>query len=525
MAADLYIDTTSAKILSSPSSLVAKDFLLFFYGDTIPLNLNFFKQTGSQSIPLEALDFSGKQITVSVGSVNSGSLVSSTVWSDSSPFTAAISVVNSGSSSSNAQQQLNYTGSSSSGAFTLTMPPTTGTFSTSPTATVFTTASNHGLVVGQTVFLSWTGFQIPAFSNSFQNSGNYLVASIPTSTTFTVSLNGSNLSPAANLALFTDATNSTSSTVIGLSGNTFSTATAHGFSVNDVVSFAQDGIFTGVASGTNYYIQAVPSSTTFTLAATSGGAAITGISFSSLVGSWSTTALTTTTIDLSSTAAQIQSQLTSLSSIGTGNVVVSGVAPSFSITFVNALANVAIAPLVLSATSLSQHYKTGSLTLSGPALLQAVNSEASLILEISTNYNGATQTLAQCPLVIAPSLSQGASLSTSGIATGYITNPLTVGADYTFGVLPVNQGDGSPLDVTNCSLAASLYTSEGGSLIANLSVTMPSVIGNPMVCLLPASSTASFSLLSPQTWYLKLLLTRADGSVLPMGSGNVQVIP
>ena len=235
--------------------------------------------------------------------------------------------------------------------------------------------------------------------------------------------------------------------------------------------------------------------------------------------------LTTSSIDVVSSASQIQQTLALLPTIGSGNVIVSGSAPNFTISFVNSLAQVAISPLILGATLLSQPYKRGSLTLSGEALLQAVNLSSSLILEVSSQYNGTIQTLAQCPINILPSLTYGSEISKLNIDEGFITQPLVVGADYSFSILPVNQKDGSPFDLSGASMSANLYISSGGDLVSRLNVTMPTSVGDPIFCLLSANQTSQFSILTQQTWYLKLLLTRADGSVLTLGSGNVAVIP
>ncbi len=63
---------------------------------------------------------------------------------------------------------------------------------------------------------------------------------------------------------------------------TFTTPTAHGFAVNDPISFTTDSSLpTQIVSGTTYFIKTIPTTTTFTISATSGGTAITTLSVAS----------------------------------------------------------------------------------------------------------------------------------------------------------------------------------------------------------------------------------------------------
>lgn len=63
-------------------------------------------------------------------------------------------------------------------------------------------------------------------------------------------------------------------TIVAATG-VFTTALAHGLSVNDPVQVATVVTTTGITASTTYYVKTVPSSTTFTLSATAGGAALT----------------------------------------------------------------------------------------------------------------------------------------------------------------------------------------------------------------------------------------------------------
>ena len=528
MAIDLYVDTTSHKLLSSSINLTPLEDLAFYYGDSVELNLNFLHETGIVNAPVSSLDLTGLPVTVSLGSIQTGPVISSSLWTDSSDVTMSVAVSVTGSESTNAQQTLTFSDVPSSGSFALTLAGTTGNFTTSANATVFSTSENHGLVVGQTIALSWSTFEIPAFSTSVPYNGTFFVNSIPTSTTFTVanSPGGSAISPAASLGIFSDATNGQTATVIGLTSNTFTTSSSHGFSVGDSISFSQSGIFSGITANTLYYVRDVPSGTSFTLSETAGGSMLTGISFSSFTGSYSIPSQTSSLIQAKCSASEIQSALSAISGIGSGNVLVTGTSPNFSINFVNALANVPIAVLAVTSSLNSAPYKSGILTLAGTALLNLVkNAAASIVLEITTSVNGLNQTLAQYPVTILPSLSVGIGSVNGLTGSTYITQPIVLGADYSFGILPTNQTDGSYLDLTGCYLTANLYDAEGGNLVTAMTVTMPSGLGNPILCKLTGSQTGAISLIQPTTWWLKLLLQRADGTILSLGSGPVQVQP
>lgn len=103
---------------------------------------------------------------------------------------------------------------------------------------------------------------------------------------------------------------------------------------------------------------------------------------------------------------------------------------------------------------------------------------------------------------------------------------ITRGADWFLGVLPKNRATGEPIPVAGGNLSAQLFASSKGALLATVQVTMPTIAGDPIVCTLSASVTATLPV--PQqfgTLWLKLLFTRADGKVIPFGSGPIQVNP
>jgi len=402
---NLYVDTSSGKLVSSTGSTLPVT-PAFYFGDSLTLNLTFLQETGILGNPLSSVSFAGTTVELGIGTLGGGPVVTAGSWSDNSAVTGAISVATTGSSTASAVQTLAFSKSPQSGSFALTYPSTTGSFSTSATSVVFTTSSNHGLVVGQTIILSWSGEEIPAIAAIVPYSGTYVVYSTPTPTTFTVAASGNSspINPASSLGIWNDATNGASATVVGLASNTFTTSKAHGFSVNDAVSFPQSGIFTGITSGMTYYVKTVPSTISFTIAGTSGGSQLTGISAAAFSGSYTTPAQTTSLISLPATNSDIQTALTNLSGIGSGNVLVTGSSPTYTISFVNSLANVARASLSLASSLTSLPGKTATLSVTGSSLKNLMTSNASLILEIASVSGGVKTTLCQTPVTVTPTL-------------------------------------------------------------------------------------------------------------------------
>ena len=104
------------------------------------------------------------------------------------------------------------------------------------------------------------------------------------------------------------------------SGTTFTTSAAHGLNVGDEV--IPQSTANGMINGTSYYVASTPLTTTFTLAATWGGSALTsftsGTSLSIVAEttnqpgtSWVASAMTTSAATLSAAKATIQSSITS----------------------------------------------------------------------------------------------------------------------------------------------------------------------------------------------------------------------
>lgn len=131
-----------------------------------------------------------------------------------------------------------------------------------------------------------------------------------------------------------------------------------------------------------------------------------GSFFLTMAGTSGTAGVTasTTLISAPINPSDIQTALAALSFVGTGNVLVSGSSPEFTISFINGLGYQEIAPLELSASVNGSPSKSASLVVSGSTLKNLMTSNASLILEIASISGGAKSTLCHSPVTITPTL-------------------------------------------------------------------------------------------------------------------------
>lgn len=163
----------------------------------------------------------------------------------------------------------------SANTFTVTTQSTGTTFTLTPTAGVaFTvtaaspavfTKSSHGLTAGTTIKLTTTGSLLTGLNTT---TTYYVISSGLSTNSFRVS------TTSGGSAVNTSGSQSGTHSYIKQTPTVF-TATSHGLSVGNAVSLTTTGALpTGLATNTVYYVVSVPSSSTFTLSATSGGTGI-----------------------------------------------------------------------------------------------------------------------------------------------------------------------------------------------------------------------------------------------------------
>ena len=285
------------------------------------------------------------------------------------------------------------------------MAGTTGSFSATSKGSAFSTSSHHGLVPGENISLSWTGQYLPALSSNVPDSGTFVVYSTPTPTSFTVTTAGGTAALSSALGYGSVTVNGTAYSITDFSANTFTVSGTPSLSTYQTVVFPISN-FSGVTAGTTYYVYGSPTGNAFQISNNSSGSQtpITGITANSFSGSWSTPAQTTALISLPALNSDIQAALSALTSIGTGNVLVTGNSPTFTISFVNQLANVAIPAMSLASSVSSVPSKSATLSVTGSTLKNLMTSSASLILEIASVSGGVKSTLCQSPVTVSPTL-------------------------------------------------------------------------------------------------------------------------
>jgi len=132
-----------------------------------------------------------------------------------------------------------------------------------------------GMIVG--VVYDGTNFQLLTRAMSEDaRPGDLIFSTLASVPAGTLKINGATLSRSAYAALFANTVPQMAVSISIAAPGVLTTAVAHGLVVGDRVRLASTGALpTGLAVTTDYYVVSVPSSTTFTLAATVGGTAIT----------------------------------------------------------------------------------------------------------------------------------------------------------------------------------------------------------------------------------------------------------
>jgi len=349
MARDLFIDTTNRRLATSLTSLTPSTTPRFVKGDNGAINLYFLEATNNVSAPFNVIDYTGTSVKFGVGS---------------------------------------RTGTPASGTFTLSFGgQTSGAIAYSATAGAISSALNSLSTITAAGKVSVDGTMATNFVVSFNSAGTQgaitgnFARLIPTTTALIderITGDATNaeiqelqlrLAPAVYEPTWTDlGTAMTVSVATTLTGSTlnneiqrvsFSRApylgsyrlTVPTYNV-DIASTVTDGVFiatsnhgltlsqpvvltgftalTGYTAGIQYFVRSIPQTNEFLLGVTAGAVAITTGTGTVTTGSIATTVLRQTDpLDASTTAAQLQTALQALDSIGAGNATVVGVQNSY----------------------------------------------------------------------------------------------------------------------------------------------------------------------------------------------------
>lgn len=178
----------------------------------------------------------------------------------------------------------------------------------------------------------------------------------------------------------------------------FITTVTHGLALNQPVTITGfDTTITGYTRGTTYYVKSLPEVTQFTVAATAGGTLITGsATVVTSSGTINTFARQTAPISASASAADVQAALQALDSIGSGNIIVTGIAGEYyDLTFSGSKGYADQPTLTVQNSTTAKPGKTADVNFATFALRDLVgnNPSVDLDLEIEITESGARSTV------------------------------------------------------------------------------------------------------------------------------------
>jgi hypothetical protein len=346
MARDLFIDTTNRRLATSLTSLAPATTPRFVKGDNGALNLYFLEATGNITSPFNVIDYTGTDVkfgvgsrtgtpaggtfTLSFGGQTSGAIgFSATAGAISSALNSLSTITAAGSVSVDGTMATNFVVSFNSVG---TQGAITGNFARLiPT----TTALIDERLVGDATNAEIQELQLrlaPAvYEPTWTDLGTAMTVSVATT------LTGSTLNNEIQRVSFSRApylgsyrfTVPTYNVDIAstITDGVFITTSNHGLTLSVLTGFTA---LTGYTAGLQYFVRSIPQTTEFLLGVTAGATAITTGTGTVTTGSVATTVLRQTDpLDASTTAAQLQTALQALDSIGAGNATVVGVQNSY----------------------------------------------------------------------------------------------------------------------------------------------------------------------------------------------------
>jgi hypothetical protein len=345
MARDLFIDTTNRRLATSLTSLAPATTQRFVKGDNGAINLYFLEATGNITSPFNVIDYTGTDVkfgvgsrtgtpasgtfTLSFGGQTSGAIAfSATAGAISSALNSLSTITAAGSVSVDGTMATNFVVSFNSAG---TQGAITGNFARLiPT----TTALIDERLVGDATNAEIQELQLrlaPAvYEPTWTDLGTAMTVSVATT------LTGSTLNNEIQRVTFSRApylgsyrfTIPTYNVDIAstVTDGVFITTSNHGLTLSQPVVLTGFTALTGYTAGFQYFVRSIPQTTEFLLGLTAGAVAITTGTGTVTTGSVATTVLRQTIpLDASTTAAQLQTALQALDSIGTGNATVVGV--------------------------------------------------------------------------------------------------------------------------------------------------------------------------------------------------------
>jgi hypothetical protein len=426
MATTLICDETARRLAQSFNSVAALASQKVFKGDVEDLAIYFARQTGISSSPFAIVDRSASTVKLAIGFKNAQPTSGTWILDGASlAYNATAAQIQTALRTSQSDASLTVTGSMDVG-FTITWGSVGAEATLTGSAAGLLPESDLLIEERRTGSVSVIEQQFVkvrlspvAFLDSFTDITAAVAATVSTTTGGTGSVNEAQKvvfdkvprSGTWSVTLPSDTRSVTAAVVAGV----FTTTANHGFTPGQEVVFTG---FTGEANfteGTTYFVKAIPSATTFTIAATATGAALTTATADAGTGTITTPAKTTAEIEATATVYEVQQALEAVSSIGFGNVSVSGIAgETYSIVFINDKGLANLPEITVQTSGLFAYLgKSGTLTLSTfqAADLLADADSVTLTLEIQLTTGGITTTVVSQDVTLTADLIDGATLT------------------------------------------------------------------------------------------------------------------
>ena len=349
MARDLFIDTTNRRLATSLTSLTPATTPRFVKGDNGAINLYFLEATGNVSAPFNVIDYTGTSVkfgvgsrtgtpasgtfTLSFGGQTSGAIAySATAGAISSALNSLSTISAAGKVSVDGTMATNFVVSFNSAG---TQSAITGNFTRLIPAT---TALIDERIAGDATNAEIQELQLrlaPAvYESTWTDLGTAMTVSVATTITGSpinnevqrVSFSRAPYLGSYRLTVPTYNVDIASTVTDGV----FITTSNHGLTLAQPVVLTGFTALTGYTAGLQYFVRSIPQTNEFLLGVTAGAVAITTGTGTVTTGSVATTVLRQTDpLDASTTAAQLQTALQALDSIGAGNATVGGIQNSY----------------------------------------------------------------------------------------------------------------------------------------------------------------------------------------------------
>jgi len=447
MARDLFIDLTNNRLAASETNLAPAGSVRFTKGDNGAFNLYFLQATGVINQPFTVVDKSASSIKFGIGSrlatpeTGTYSLTfggDTTTGLDAAVTAGQIQSALNGLSAISSAGGVTVTGELSD-HFTVRFA-TAGTRG-SITADVSQLIPDTVAVIDERIAGSASTKEVQEIQLRL-TPAVYQAAWTDLSTTVTATVattvTGSSLNNEVQRLSFSQEpfagdyrlTAPSSSITIGslVTAGVFITPVNHGLITNQPVTLTAFSALTGYSNGQQYFVRTIPEATQFTVSVTAGGTALTG---TATTGNVLTTLRQTSPIAANGSAADIESALAALDSIGAGGVTVSGIQGEyFDITFGGGKGYSDQPTLTVQSGLSAKPGKTADVNFATFALRDLVgnNSTVDLDLEIELTEAGTRQTVILSGCTVAEELIDTAAFSPTSGYPSFIFQALTTAA-------------------------------------------------------------------------------------------------